>query len=271
MNYQQVSEKDKPWLKDNDVFHRTFYPTDWGKKNSYALFSPGIDRFLLIDTYDPWMLFETGQLLSSKVSNITYILDKDTPPMSNETCLEFSTIHKKDEKGHGGPTIASHRQSAAIMKIRPDNMIRSGWPIDFFKPERKQALEKLQEYARFTLRVVYAINISSSFKNPFPEKQYVENFFQNEYPEEFKLRYDTSSSNEGMPKLIKKILYEADSIEVALNEIHTAWRTYSINDISGCRQMFYYTLGIRQPEDLESLGGPGKLDRDRNDQTMWVV
>jgi hypothetical protein len=100
-NYTQKTESEKPWLDAIEGLHKTFYPLSWNKPNSYAIFSPGVDRFIVVDNYDPWMLYETGKVLSSKVSNMVYVLDQVTPDMNNETCLNFSTLHKKNEKSYG--------------------------------------------------------------------------------------------------------------------------------------------------------------------------
>jgi hypothetical protein len=270
-NYQPLPASQRPWTIDEKPFHSTFYPLHWGKKNSYAIFSPGIDRFLIVDNYDPWTLHETARVLSSKISTITYILDKPTPHMTNDNCLMFSTKHKMNERQYGGPTVMSHRQSGIVMKIRPDVVYEAGWPIDFKTPERNDALLRLQEYSRFTLRIIHALTIGVMFRNPFPERYYMENFFKDEFPEEFKIRGDCTNAPEGIENIIKNILYVADTVDQALEEIHNAWRKYSQSDISGFRQAFYFSVGLTQPPDLAELGTYGEFDKDRNDQTMWVV
>jgi hypothetical protein len=265
-----VSASEKPWMNHEEPFVKTFYPMSWGKSNSYAIFSPGIDRFLVVDTYDPWMLYETGKVLSSKVSTMVYILDQITPHMTNETCLNFSTLHKKNETGYGSPMIASHRQSASLSKITKDMVVDVGWPVDFTTDDRKNMLLKLQEYTMFSLRVIYAITISVNFRNFFPEKEYLDVFFQNQFPQDFKIHYDTTTADQGMISLIKTILYESDSTESALTSIAEAWLVHSKNDPSGTRQLFYRILEIEQPSKLAELGLPGFV-KNRNDQTMWVV
>jgi len=269
-NYVQKSESDKPWLDAIDGFHKTFYPPSWNKKNSYTIFSPGIDRFLVVDNYDPWVLYETGKVLSSKVSNMVYVLDQITPDMTNETCLNFSTLHKKNEKGYGSPVIMAHRQSSSLSKIPKNMVVEVGWPIDFIQGERKVALIKLQEYVLFSLRVIYAVTLAVNFRNFFPEKEYLDVFFHNQFPKDFKIHYDTTTAEQGIISLIKTILYDAESVETALILIADAWLTHSKDDPSGTRQLFYYILGIHQPKELEELGPAGFI-KDRNNQTTWVV
>jgi hypothetical protein len=263
-------EPDKPWLSSSDGLRKTFYPLSWNKKNSYAIFSPGIDRFLIVDNYDLWIVYETGKVISSKVSNMVYVLDQDTPEMTNKTCLNFSTFHKKDEKGFGSPGIMTHRQSAALSKIPKDRVVETGWPLDFAQGERKDMLMKLQEYTLFSLRVIYAITLAVNFKNFFPEKEYLDVFFQGQFPEDFKSHYDTTTAEQGMISLIKTILYDANSVDDALASIHNAWLTHSKHDPSGARQTFYKILGIPQPAELAALG-PAGFVKDRNSNTLWVV
>jgi hypothetical protein len=107
--------------------------------------------------------------------------------------------------------------------------------------------------------------------NFFPEKEYLDDFFHNQYPENFKSRYDVTAAEQGIIAVIKTILYESNSIEEALASISKAWLTYAKDDPSGIRQSFYRILGIEQPAELKNLGPAGHI-KDRNiNQTMWVV
>lgn len=263
--------KEQPWLDPDSGKHKTMYPLSWGKRNSYALFSPGIDRFFLVDSYDPYIMLETSRVLSSKISNIVYILDKDTPEMDNSNCLLFTTKHKMDEKFHGGPTASSHKQSSFMIKIRPDIMISTSWPIDFVDPMRKQALINLQEYALFALRVVHSITAAMALRNSFPDRYYMDAYFKDQCPQDFVVRSDTTSSPNGIEHEIKKILYYSSSVEDAIESIHNTWREFSQEDVFGSRQLFYDFLGIKQPDDLEKLGQPGVFNKEKHSQTMWVV
>ena len=263
-----VPASEKPWMNHDDPFVKTFYPLSWGKKNSYTIFSPGINRFLLVDSYDPWIVHETSRVISSKISNIVYVLDQVTPPFDNSNCLEYSTIHKINEMKYGGPTAMAHRQSSFMMKIQKDNVAHYGWPQDFIKPDRKEALLRLQEYIAFSLRAVYAITIGLAFRDPFPEKYYMETYFRGEYPEDFVIRSDITSAPFGIDVEIKKILYNSQTLEEALDNIHKAWIQYSQDELVGIRQAFYWILGLEQPPEVKALGNP---TRDSVNYTLWAV
>jgi len=261
----------RPWNDPNTGLCKTIYPLSWGKQNSYALFSPGIDRFFLVDSFDPWIMLETSRILSSKISNILYILDKQTPLFDNSNCFYYTTKHKMNEKYYGGPTVMSHRQSSFMMKIQPEMVIKTEWPIDFRSEDRNSVLLRLQDYSQFVLRVIHSITAAVSLRNSFPEKHYIENYFKNFSPSNFTARPDTTTSSDGIEHVIKNILYDSDTIQDALENIHESWRKYSWEDVLGIRQTFYTYSGIDQPEDLKNLGNPGNFDKFRNSQTMWVV
>jgi hypothetical protein len=158
-----------------------------------------------------------------------------------------------------------------MSKIPKDIVIERGWPIDFVSDDRKQTLLKLQDYALFSLRVIYAITLSVNFRNFFPEKEYLDVFFHNQYPEDFKIRHDITKAEQGITAVIKTILYESNSIDEALTSIAEAWLKYAKDDPSGIRQSFYKILGIEQPVELKSLGPAGFIKDRNNGQTMWVV
>jgi hypothetical protein len=164
----------------------------------------------------------------------------------------------------------AHRQSASLSKIPKDMVVNIGWAEDFLYGERRDILIKLQEYALFSLRVIYAITLSVNFRNFFPEKEYLDVFFHKQFPADFKVHYDTTTAEQGIINVIKTILYDSDSVDTALTAIHAAWAQYSINDPSGARQLFYQILGIYQPTELKNIG-PAGFVKNRNDQTSWVV
>ena len=269
--YEQVNEDKKPWLTV-DGFQKTFFPSSWGKANSYTLFTPSVDRFIITDHFDLWTMVESAKILTSKMSPIIYILNRPSPKeLTNATCLEYTTCHKKFEPEFGSPAVARHKQSASLKKIQPDTIIHAGWPADYSKPDRADALRRLQEYSLFTLRCVYAINLAWEFRNNFAEQSYVDSFFKDEFPKSFKTLHDTTSAPHGMKHEIKNILYHSMTVDEALSGIHAAWLKYSSKDISGVRQNFYFILGIVEPEVTRMIGKPGEWNKDYHESTAWVM
>jgi hypothetical protein len=269
--YQPVPESEKPWLK-LDGFQKTYFPLAWGKTNSYTLFTPSVDRFIITDHYDLWAMVETAKILTSKISPMIYVLSKpNADPMNITNCLEYTTRHKKDEPEYGGAGTNRHKQSASLKKIFTDNIIHAGLPADYSSPSRLAMLYRLQEYALFTLRCVYAINLANEYRNSFPEKEYVDAFFKDEFPADFKLMPDNTSAPYGIKHEIKNILYHSMTVEEALASIHEAWAKYSMTDVTGVRQHFYHIMGIVEPDATRIIGGPGQWNKQFHESTAWVM
>ena len=224
-SYSKRPVSEKPWM-NIESFHKTFYPPSYGKSNCYALFSPAVDRFIIIDNYDLWAMVETGKLLSSKFSSIIYIFDRPTPEeLNNSNCLEYSTLHKVFETGYGSPLSSSHKQTSTLRKILPDMVVHKGMSPDYAKPDRLEMLYRLREYCLFTLRAVYSITLSNEIMNYFPESHYRENYFKHDLPFDFRVLHDSTKSPNGMMHEIKNILYHSNTVEEALEKIDIAWRT----------------------------------------------
>jgi hypothetical protein len=228
----------RPWAE--------YYPANKNAPNRYALFSPVFDRFLLVDNLDPWLLFETGKLLSSKVLTVTYILKADQ--LTNNNCLYFGTQHKRNEMLYGASSLTSIKQSASMSFLKSNEIVEKGWSTEYEQEDRKQALKNLQEYALFVLQCIHAITIAESYRNLWPDAKYLDAFFADTSPAEFRTQYDTTTAPKGMMNEIKNILYHANALTEATEQIHQAWATYSLNDNANFRDLFYSAAGITQPK-----------------------
>lgn len=258
-------ENKKSWMDPNDKKLHKFYPASCTAKNHYVLFSPPLDRFLIVDNLDPWIMFETAKILSSKIILVCYILnDTVVSDMTNENCLLHGTVHKKGENTYGSSLMSSVKQPACMTHFRSE-VVEKGWPTEFADGTRKETILKMQEYALFALRCLHAIIISDSYRNIFPESKYLHDYLGDCSPKELQVCFDSTTAPEGMVSVVKSILYHSNSVEEALEEIKLAWIKYSKNDISGYREMFYDTLGIPIPEMGISL------KEIADNVTVWVV
>ena len=229
------------------------------------MFSPPLDRFLIVDNLDPWIMFETAKLLSSKIILVCYILNENTvTDMTNENCLMFGTVHKKGENTYGSSLMSSVKQPACMTNFNSE-VVDKGWPTEFATGTRKEMILKMQEYALFVLKCLHAITISDSYRNIFPESKYLHDYLSDCSPMELQECFDSTVAPSGMVHVIKNVLYHANSVEEALEEIRIAWQTYSKNDISGFREMFYDCLEMPVPEMGISL------KEIADNVTVWVV
>jgi hypothetical protein len=232
----------RPWAR--------FYPASKDAANLYVLFSPVFDRFLVVDNLDPWIVVETGRILSSKVLTVAYVLEQSE--LNNDNCLLHGTEHKRGENMYGASSVNSLKQSVSMTEFGRNNVVHKGWPSDFSDVDRRQALEKLQEYSIFVLECLHAITIATNYRNVFPESDYLNEFFEGQCPEDYKVEHNTL-------KEIKNILYHSQSKEQALVSIDSVWPI----DTSGYREMFYTVSGFKKPKvDLTGI---------HNNYTLWAV
>ena len=258
-------ENTKPWLDSKNNKIDKFYPTSANAKNHYVLFSPPLDRFLIVDNLDPWIMFETAKIISSKIIVVCYILnDKSVSDMTNENCLLYSTVHKKGENTYGSSLMSSIKQPACMTNFN-SQIVEKGWPTEYVSDVKKEMVVKMQEYALFVLRCVHALTISDAYRNVFPESKYLHDYMSDSSPKELQVCFDSTVAPTGMVNIIKGILYHANSVDEALEEIRLAWEKYSKNDISGFREQFYNCLGIPVPKMAVSL------KEIADNVTVWVV
>jgi hypothetical protein len=184
--------------------------------------------------------------------------------MTNENCLLYGTVHKKGENTYGSSLMSSIKQPACMTNFN-SQIVEQGWPTEYVADEKKEIVLKMQEYALFVLRCVHALTIADSYRNIFPESKYLHDYMSNSSPKELQVYFDSTIAPEGIVNVIKSILYHANSVEEALEEIRLAWEKYSKNDLSGFREMFYDCLGIPVPEMAVSL------KEIADNVTIWVL
>lgn len=242
----------KPWLNITEGLHANYYPLHFKKTNGHLIYSPGIDRFILVDQFDPWVVLEVAEILSSKLPTQVVLLGEETPMLNNQICIEFTIKDKTNMSIHGANILVA-RQTPSIRKIRGAGVVyKAGWPIDYSRTERKTALLKLQEYALFCLRVCHAVKVTNAMHNLVPHKSYLDTYLPGVVPDKFKLPADQTTAPDGMVNTIKQILYQADSIEEALSRIENMFAEHTVA-IPHVRETFYNFVGIEQPEKLKSL------------------
>ncbi len=241
----------KKSLNEESAELKNYYPSTENKKNKYVLFSPKISRFILTEKYNPFILFETAQILSSKLSTIVYIIsDKNNAPtINNENCLFFSIQHAAHPQD---PANINFVRQIARMIVLDTNLYKPGYPADFLEEPKKTLLSTLQEYAMFCLRCMHAINWSINTNDPYAEKDhhekyYLENFFHQPQVKQFS---DNVLKQSTLLATIKNILYECESIEEALPKIIDAWKPHIKQDHTNRLKVFFDILGTTTPKQL---------------------
>lgn len=231
-----------------------FYKDSYNERRTYGIYSPVIDRFLLVSDLDLWAVFETAELLSSKIATIVYVLPYHGGEISQINCLNYSIENKNSQK-IGNSSISNARQIPILRFLYDDELlIESGIPEDY--KNENQSLRDLQEYAQYLLESITAVNLADIYYNQASTERF-EKFFNER---ELSFRKDRSKSQNGVFAEIKKILYFSNSKIEAENNIIEMWKTHS-EDQPHLAIGYYKILGKELPEDLVSLISkrPGNL------------
>ena len=245
----------RPWSQVNQGLHSNYFSLSYGKINGNVIFCPGMDRFILADNFDIWTVFETAKLLTSKLPTQVYVLNKTAEQFNSGDCINWTFKDKSPLKILGSGIITA-RQTPLLTKIQaPDPVVREGFPLDYDNEQGRQAISKLQDYARFTLRALYAIKIADACNNVRPMSEFID-YFDPELAKVITSNPDHTFSEYGMVKTVKAILYHADTVEQALANIELAMKDACDNPLF--RAKFYEILGIDIPDSVKNLQWSGK-------------
>jgi hypothetical protein len=216
-----------------------------------GIYAQGIDRWLLVDGYDPWMTFETAKILSSKLPVLTFLLPNNIGSMTNQNCMNYYIFNKLH--------INTGRQTPTFTRIwDPAQINYLGVPEDFKNEQGLAMLEKLQAFANFVHVVVYAASWMDASSNVDNTQDIAERFLPDGWSDTMFSNVDRSQTKNGMATEIKKILYNSNTIEEADSAIYNLWLTQSA-DIPWQRNAYYKILGRDVPQALSNLPGTGKF------------
>lgn len=241
------------WEKTVDSEIANFHMNGFRRRtNANAYYSPSVDRFFAVDTFDPYTALEIAQILSSKMPGISVcILQATDVPMDNTNCINY-TIEEKNLTV-GPANILYGRQTPTLSKIpRGVNIIRPvGHPhVDFDNNERYQLFLKFHEYAKFTIQCWHAIKLTDALQNILPTETYAEDLL--DIPEDMNVPPDSTNGylKISVKKYVKQILYTSNSPEQALDQIKQMWIDNDTGAIIPYRRTFYSLLELPEPEGI---------------------
>ena len=189
-----------------------YYPSH--KNNTYyALYSPAIQRFLLVDCYNIFAFFKTAQVLSSKINTVVVILpaNEKHPIINNDNCLQFTFFHTKFQDECGGNNL---KQSPTAIFLNSTKIIKTIPMADFDIEERKEKILELQQYAKYVNSCMHAIMLTSIIY-----QQIYQEIEQSEY-ESF---YFNTQCDPTLVTNIMNILSFANNIIEAKEQIKNFW------------------------------------------------
>lgn len=191
----------------------SYYP-GINSKTYYALYAPAISRFLLIDQYNLFCFFRTAQVLSSKINTVVLIFpsEENLPQINNENCLEFTLNHSKFQSEISGNNL---KQSPTVSFLNSNiKIIKTSFPIDFEKKERKEKLLQLQTYAQFVNLCIHSIMLTALIN----QQAHIE-----EEQEEYETFYFNKNQKPGLVTEVMNILLFTDNIPEAKEQLKQYW------------------------------------------------
>jgi hypothetical protein len=240
----------------NNNHYSYFYRDELGVRRRYGIYAPSIDRFLHISDQDMWMTLETAEILSSKIQTMVYVIPpgyvkipEHTELISNKNCLEWG-IYDKSDLRVGSSNVIGARQTPAIKMLYPDDKLvqYKDLPSDFV--DDPTSLNKIKEYADYIYPRLVAVNISSTFYNPYYSKKFIDKYLDEGWSEKTSNGTDHSQVNGGIDNAIKNILYKSDSPQDAEKSITEFWlRNYL--DVGYMMTGYYRILGVPVPDKLK--------------------
>lgn len=246
------------WEKTYDSHFHSFYGNSFAKRvNANIIYSPGIDRIIAVDSYDPFTAVECAQILSSKLPLLVGVLTKnDDMEINNFNCLEY-TVKEKNAMA-GSSSILVSRQTPLFKRIQ-GGIVKVGPTVEYAEGERKEVLLQLHEYAKFVLQAWHAVKVLDLIFNIYPLGVYADDYFDNSIPAEFKTPYDNTNipTETGVKQEMKKILYRATSPADALQQIEDLWAI--VPDAVLFRNAWYQVLELPLPDRLKDITYTGNL------------
>ncbi len=217
-----------------------------------VLYSPGIDRVICLDQYDPFTAVESAQILSSKLPLVVGVTrSQDIDPAR---CLEFSLRDK--ELMFAFSSIFYSRQWPSFRRLT-GGFEYLGWPTDYRDEPARGYLTQLRDYAEFVCQCVKAVKITNLIFNVLPMQQIVGQYLQQDWPVEVSVPADNTEALRGVSASILQILYDCDSVKSSTAAINELWKT--IPDVVLYRNQFYQLLGVQQPDDVKGVSFSGKI------------
>ena len=233
-----------------DHSYRYFYRSSNGAPRQSGIFAPGLDRFILVDDYDFWMLLETAEILSAKLPTLVYLIPPDDSGMTNDNCIDYTIFDKTQQKIVASSIATGRQQPLLKFMYDTDSVAYAGCPEDFKDPERNAMLKRIQEYAQYVHRRVLAINLTEAFYNSADNRHFADTIIPTEWTAQVSSRADRSELDKGIFHELRKVLYLSNTIEEAEAGILEVWLQHSANQeflILG----YYKIVDLPLPEELK--------------------
>jgi hypothetical protein len=236
-------------------FYKNFYVNKNGSRKKFAIFAPGLDRFILIDNYDRLILLQIAEILSSKIPTMVYVLPEDTGNLNDSNCMSYTIFDKTQQKVLSSPIMAARQQPITKFLSNEAKIVEVGIPKDYVN--NIEILDRLAEYVYFVKKNMYAINQTEDFCNAFDTSKFANQYLDSTWIDQVSIKSDFSNLKNGVFFELKQILYFSNSVEEAELNIINLWKCNS-EDQDHLMRGYYKMLGVKVPEIL-----PTKVDDNK--------
>jgi len=230
-------------------FYEYFYKDSNGSRRKNGIFAPGLDRFILIDNNDFWITLQTAEILSSKLPTLVYILS-DTPDIDNNNCMDYTIFNKTQQKIGPSSIVVGRQQPMLKMLYDEDKVTYAGVPEDYKQPDRQAMLTDLKTYAIYAHKRLYAINLTDSFYNFTNTRNFIESYTDPAWTENINAKSDRSKTDKGIFFKLKHVLYMANDVLDAENQIIELWKN-NTSDQLNLMTGYYKMLRMPVPKQLQ--------------------
>lgn len=218
----------------------------YSEKNAsrYGIYSTGIDRFILIDRFDLWITLTTAKLLSSKIPTIVFCINDNVPNFPASDTL-FLTIANKS-------VHQSESQTPSLTRIGGEtSIVDAGAPIDYSSDEQIEMLAKLQRYAEFVQKTLYAIKLADAICN-VDDHQFFGSLLNPNVTNSLVARADHTVTDLGLLRSVERILYLSTNIEEAVRDIDLLWQGLRGRN-EGFKSIFHDLSGLTQQPIVDPI------------------
>jgi hypothetical protein len=236
-------------------YKRTYkyvYRDGAGARKRYGIFSPGVDRFLLVDYEDIWATLQTAEILSSKLPTMVFILSPVSKDINNNNCLDYTIFNKSKIRVSNSPMVVSRQHPDVKFLTAEDLVTYAGVSEDYNTPDGLLMLQRLKDYTNFVHDMVCALNITEVIYNSREVANFSSSYLKKSWDNQFTSIADRSSLENGIFAELRHILYMSSTIEEAEARIIDVWKNNSA-DQAHIMSGFYSMLKIKVPDELLPL------------------
>lgn len=230
---------------------KNFYRSN-NVNRSYGIYATGLNRFLLVDDLDVWIVVETANIISSKIPNIVYMLPYESDSINNLNCHEYGIQDISTQK-MGDALLMFTTQTPILRTLQGDNVvIKQNNKIEI---EDNFLFENILDYTNFVHLHAYAMNFTQMICKYEETDEFSKKYLGKDITSSFKSTIERSGLDESIFTKLRSILYYSSTKDEAKLKIEELWFNYS-SAMPHVRNMYYKILQESQPEYFEKIPKP---------------